>query len=147
MIARLVGMQPRGVFRRSLPLALAVVTLGLAACGSDDESASGRDGRGEPAADGREIAEDRGCMSCHRDGGGGIGPDWEGLAGSTVTLDDRSTVVADEAYLSRAITDPDAQIVDGFDVRMPSSDIDDDDVAAIVAYIKSLGATQETEPS
>ena len=145
MIARLVGMQPRGVIRRSLPLALAAVTLGLAACGSDDESASGSDGGGgEPAADGREIAEDRGCMSCHREGGGGIGPDWEGLAGSTVTLADGSTVVADEAYLGLAITDPDAQVVDGYDVRMPSNDLADDDVAAIVAYIQSLGTPEPT---
>jgi len=51
--------------------------------------------------------------------------------------------VADEAYLSRAITDPDAEVVDGYDIRMPSSDIDDDDVAAIVAYIQSLGTTPD----
>ena len=140
MIARL-----HGVFRRSLPLALAAITVGLAACGSDDESSAGNDGGGGgQAADGREVAEDRGCMSCHREGGGGIGPSWEGLAGSTVTLDDGSTVVADEAYLTRAITDPDAEIVDGYDVRMPSNDLDDADVAAIVAYIQSLGTPEPT---
>ena len=84
-------------------------------------------------------------MSCHREGGDGIGPDWEGLAGSTVTLDDGSTVVADEAYLTLAITDPDAQIVDGYDIRMPpNDDLSDDDVAAIVAYIQSLGTPEPT---
>lgn len=145
MIARLVGMQTAGVPRRSLSLALAALALGLAACGSDDESASGSGDVGSGStAGGREVAEDRGCMSCHREGGGGIGPDWEGLAGSTVTLDDGSTVVADEAYLRLAITDPDAQVVDGYDIRMPSNDLDDDDVAAIVAYIQSLGTSEPT---
>ena len=88
MIARL-----RVVLRRSLPLALASLTVGFAACGSDEGSSSGNDGAGGPAADGRELAEDQGCQSCHREGGGGIGPDFEGLAGSTVTLDDGATVV------------------------------------------------------
>ncbi len=83
-------------------------------------------------------------MSCHRESGGGIGPDWDGLAGSTVTLEDGSTVVADEAYLTLAITDPDAQIVDGYDIRMPANDLGDDDVAAIVAYIQSLADPTET---
>ena len=136
MIARL-----HGVLRRSLPFALATLTVALAACGSGGESSSANDGG---AADGREIAEDRGCMSCHRAGGGGIGPDWEGLAGSTVTLDDGSTVVADEAYITRAITDPGAEIVDGYDVRMPDNNLDDDDVSAIVAYIQSLGTPEPT---
>ena len=82
-------------------------------------------------------------MACHREGGGGIGPDWDGLYGSTVTLDDGSTVVADEAYLTLAITDPDAQLVDGYDVKMPANDLSDDDVAAIVAYIRSLAGPSE----
>lgn len=134
-MARLVAM-----IRRSQPLVVAfaiVLGTGAAGCGSDDNAAPEGD-RG-PVARGRDLAEDRGCMSCHREGGGGIGPDWDGLAGSTVTLEDGSTVVADEAYLTRAITDPDAEIVDGYDIRMPANDLDDDDVAAIVAYIESLG--------
>jgi cytochrome c oxidase subunit 2 len=143
MIARLVRMPFRDARRTPVPLLVLSVALGVAACGSDDDSASGGGGGG-PAGDGRDIAEDRGCMSCHREGGDGIGPDWEGLAGSTVTLDDGSTVVADEAYLALAITDPDAQIVDGYDVRMPSNDLGDADVAAIVAYIQSLGTPEPT---
>ena len=145
MIARLVRMPFRGARHRPLPLLVLSVALGVAACGSDDDSASGGGDGGGPAGDGRDIAEDSGCMSCHREGGDGIGPDWEGLAGSTVTLDDGSTVVADEAYLTLAITDPDAQIVDGYDIRMPpNDDLSDDDVAAIVAYIQSLGTPEPT---
>jgi len=144
MTARLVRMQFRGALHRPFPLLVLSVALGVAACGSDDDTASGGGDGGGPAGDGRDIAEDRGCMSCHREGGDGIGPDWEGLAGSTVTLDDGSTVVADEAYLTLAITDPDAQIVDGYDIRMPSNDLGDADVAAIVAYIQSIGTPEPT---
>jgi cytochrome c oxidase subunit II len=144
MIARLVRMQLLGRLRRPFPVFVLSVALGVAACGSDDDSASGGGDGGGPADEGRDIADDSGCMSCHRDGGGGIGPDWQGLAGSTVTLDDGSTVVADDAYLTLAITDPDAQIVEGYDIRMPSNDLGDDDVAAIVAYIQSLATPEPT---
>ena len=144
MIARLVRMQFPGVVRRPLPMLVLSVVLGVAACGSDDDSASGGGDGGGPAGEGRDIADDSGCMSCHREGGGGIGPDWEGLAFSTVTLEDGSTIVADAAYLALAITDPDAQIVEGYDVRMPSNDLGDDDVAVIVAYIQSLGTPEPT---
>jgi cytochrome c oxidase subunit 2 len=139
MIARLDRMQTRGVLRRAVPASVTALAVVLASCGSGDDSSSGDDG--DPVRRGRELAEDRGCVSCHREGGGGIGPDWEGLAGSTVTLDDGSTVVADEEYLTLAITDPDAQIVEDYDIRMPSNRLDDDEVAAIVAYIESLGDT------
>ena len=87
---------------------------------------------------GLEVAEDNGCESCHQVGGGGIGPDWEGRYGSTVTLDDDSTVTVDDEYLITAIVDPSAQIADGYDVRMPSRNLSDADVASIVAYIREL---------
>ena len=45
---------------------------------------------------------------------GGVGPKFVGLYGSQVTLDDGSTVVADDAYIRRSITDPDAQRVAGY---------------------------------
>jgi cytochrome c oxidase subunit 2 len=135
-------MQTRALFHHAVPASVAALAIVLAACGSGDDSASG-DGD-DPVSRGRDLAEDRGCMSCHQEEGGGIGPDWAGLAGSTVTLDDGSTVVADEAYLTLAITDPDAQIVEDYDIRMPSNRLDDDEVAAIVAYIQSLGDTPES---
>jgi cytochrome c551/c552 len=130
---------------RVAPFAVAAtLAAGVAACGSDD-SAGDDDGAGPTVAlsadaeRGRELAQDNGCRGCHQAGGGGIGPDFEALYGATVTLDDGSTVVADDAYLTLSITDPGAQIVAGFDVRMPARDMSDDDVASIVAYIRELG--------
>jgi mono/diheme cytochrome c family protein len=119
-----------------LVLAAATPIVGLAACGGDDSGAD-RLGLSDEARRGAELADDNGCSACHRSGA--VGPRWDGLYGSTVELDDGTTVVADEAYLIRAITDPGAEIVAGFSVTMPDNDLSDDEVAAIVAYLRELG--------
>jgi cytochrome c oxidase subunit 2 len=94
------------------------------------------------AADGRRVANTSGCASCHgADGSGGVGPAFVGLYGSEVTLADGSTVVADDAYLRRSITDPDAERVEGYAVNMPSTDLDVDEIEAVLAYIRELGST------
>jgi hypothetical protein len=58
-------------------------------------------------------------------------------------LDNGRTVTADDAYLTRSIDDPDAEIVDGFPRGIMSSvirpgSVDPEDTAALVAYIQSL---------
>jgi cytochrome c oxidase subunit II len=84
------------------------------------------------------------CNSCHStDGTKGVGPTWKGLAGSQVTLADGSKVVANDAYLTTAIEDPDKQIVQGYQAGVMSATIKPGsiaapDVAALVAYIDSL---------
>ena len=72
-------------------------------------------------ARGEELWSSTGCSGCHSlDGSTGVGPTMKGLAGSTVALDDGSTVTADEAYLAKSITDPDAQISEGFQAGVMS---------------------------
>lgn len=98
-------------------------------------------------ARGEELWSSAGCAGCHSlDGSAGVGPTMKGLAGSTVTLDDGSTVTADDAYLERAIVDPDAQVPEGFKAGIMSGavasqkfDTRPDDVAALVAFVKSQG--------
>lgn len=109
----------------------------LAACGGSDPVP-------EPATalerDGLEVARASGCLSCHgAGGGGGVGPSWVGVAGSEVTLDDGTTVVADGAYLRLAITDPGAQKVAGYTIDMPQNTLTAEEVDAVVAYIEGLG--------
>ena len=140
------------MIRRSLPTLLFVGTLalGAAGCGGDDGGDAGAPsttaatgGGGVDAAAvqrGQQLAKDRGCQSCHKIEGAGIGPTWVGLYGSTVTLDDGSTVVADDAYLHRSIEDPSAQKAEGFDVAMPQIALDPNEIDDLVAYIHSLGA-------
>lgn len=125
------------------------LSLGVAACGGDD----GGDAAPDPslpadAAAGRALARDKGCAACHGgDAEGGIGPAWIGLAGSTVTLEDGSTVVADNAYLTRAIAEPNAEIVDGYTLQMPENSLSDEEIAQLVAYITSLGGDGSTAPT
>jgi cytochrome c oxidase subunit 2 len=125
--------------------------MGLAAvsCGGDDDSESGAAtvtdapsatvaGAGDPAS-GEQLSRSSGCAGCHgQDFGGGAGPDWIGLAGSDVELADGTVVVADTAYLTRAIADPSAELVAGYNLRMPANGLSDAEIADIVAFIETL---------
>jgi cytochrome c oxidase subunit 2 len=125
--------------RRLRPLALAALvslaTLGAGACSGDSTPVLSGD-----AAQGKQVARDKNCSSCHTaDGGRSEGPTWKGLAGSTVKLADGSSVVADDAYLARSITDPRAQVVQGYRTAMPvTPNLTDADVKALIAYINAL---------
>lgn len=78
-------------------------------------------------------------MSCHGiDFTGGVGPGWVGLAGSTVALEDGTSVVADGAFLARAITDPGAQVRAGSKIAMPENQLADAQVADLVAFLHAL---------
>jgi len=108
-----------------------LVLLGMfTACGS---SASG------PEA-GQNLAVLKGCTSCHSvDNTTKIAPPWKGLYGSTIELNNGSKVVADETYLIESIKEPNAKIVNGFTKgAMPSISLTDEEVSALVAYIKSV---------
>lgn len=140
--------EPRARRARSLRriAAASCVTLTMAlaavACGDDGDSPSEDDSTGSavPAVvRGEELARSKGCAGCHgQDFGGGAGPDWIGLAGSEVTLTDGSTVVADRDYLVRAIANPSAELVDGFNLKMPANNLSDAEIDDIVAFIESL---------
>jgi cytochrome c oxidase subunit 2 len=119
-----------------------LLVVGAVACGDDDTA-------GPPlspeAAEGREIAVRAGCAACHgADGQGGTGPAWDDVLGTQVALDDGTTVTADEAYLTRSIADPDAQVVDGFSVKMPQNQLTDEEIAKVVAYIVALNEPAPT---
>jgi len=49
-------------------------------------------------------------------------------------------VLADDAYLTRAIADPSAELVDGYTLKMPANNLNDAEVADIVAFINALAA-------
>jgi cytochrome c oxidase subunit 2 len=90
---------------------------------------------------GRRIAEEQGCFKCHSvDGTRHIGPTWLDLYGRKEKLDDGSTIVVNEAYMTESMMDPLAKVVSGFQPVMPSfqGKLAPPDVAALVEYIKSL---------
>lgn len=125
------------MLRSVLAVEAMVIIVLLAACGGDGDDGAGLS---EEAAAGRRLALTNGCAACHgEDGGGDVGPAFVGLYGTDVELSDGTMVEADDAYLSRAITDPGAEKVDGFDVNMPTNGLGDDEVAKIVTWIRELG--------
>jgi cytochrome c oxidase subunit II len=84
-----------------------------------------------------------GCLECHSlDGTAGIGPTFHGLYGSTVDVlvgGRAETRVADEAYLRRAVRDPSAEYVVGYERNMPAPVLmTDDDLGQIVEYLRTL---------
>lgn len=97
------------------------------------------------AARGKALYTSDGCSACHSlTGTPGAGPSFEGLAGGMSTLTTGQTVTADDAYLERSISDPDAQIVKGYQSGIMAPAIASigleakpDDIRALVAFIKS----------
>ncbi|USD39131.1 MULTISPECIES: cytochrome c oxidase subunit II [Ferrimonas] len=89
--------------------------------------------------DGAQLAQVKGCIACHSlDGRAGIGPSWLGLAGSERTLADGRVVVADEAYLRRAMLEPAAELVQGYQPLMPPMPLTENEVQALIDYLKQL---------
>ncbi|HMM41973.1 MAG TPA: cytochrome c oxidase subunit II [Thermomicrobiales bacterium] len=90
---------------------------------------------------GQQLAQTLGCTGCHSiDGSASVGPTWQGLYGHEVTLNDGSTVTADDAYIHESIVNPNAKVVQGFQALMPSFEgrVTDADIQAIIDYIKTL---------
>jgi cytochrome c oxidase subunit 2 len=93
-----------------------------------------------PEGHGQLLVSANGCAACHSiNGAAGIGPTWFGLAGSDVKLTDGTVVTAYDAYLHESIKAPQAKIVAGYETQlMPNFGLSDEDIADIVAYIKTL---------
>jgi len=86
---------------------------------------------------GEQLARDQGCIACHSlDGATSIGPTWKGLVGKSETLIDGSSVLVDEAYLKESIVNPSAKVVKGYPPIMPAAQLTDDQLDALVAYLK-----------
>jgi cytochrome c oxidase subunit 2 len=90
---------------------------------------------------GETAAEQLGCLRCHTlDGSPHLGPTWAGLYGSSVSIAQGGTVIADEAYITESIMDPMVKLHAGFQPIMPSyiGRTRPAEIAAIVELIKSL---------
>jgi mono/diheme cytochrome c family protein len=143
-------------------LVLVIVLAMAAGCGDDDDdeeptattapaatatapagetpTEGGGDGDGDAEA-GRQLAGAQ-CAACHTtDGSTGVGPSWQGLFGSEITLESGETITADEAYIRESILDPNAKVHEGFPASvMPSFDgvLTDAQIDQLIAYIRTL---------
>jgi cytochrome c2 len=92
-------------------------------------------------ARGKLLFTSDGCSACHSlNGSAGAGPTLQGVAGSSVTLSDGSTVTADDAYLARSLTDPDAEVVKGYGSGIMSAAVAGYDLSKKPADVESLVA-------
>lgn len=101
------------------------------------------------AAQGAKIFRQRGCSGCHGANASVHAPDLDGIYGRPVHLSDGSTVIADERYLHDSIMLPDTQVVAGYAPIMPSyqGQIDESDMLALIAYLKSTSAGTRQSPA
>ncbi|NMC21783.1 MAG: cytochrome c oxidase subunit II [Thermogutta sp.] len=106
-----------------------------------------------PVEAGRILYQRQGCAQCHSlDGTRKVGPSFKNAYGEPVRFADGTTAVADENYLRESILVPDAKIVAGYPPQMPPYQglLDEDKIAALIAFIKSLSdahADEATPPA
>jgi cytochrome c oxidase subunit 2 len=105
-------------------------------------------GEGSLASMGQKLFRQLACNECHSGTAQARAPALDGLYGSTVALQDGTTVRADESYIRESILDPRAQTVAGFEPIMPTfqNQLDEEQVLELIAYIKSLGTEREEVP-
>ncbi len=95
-----------------------------------------------PAEQGKQLYTQRGCNACHSiDGSRVVGPTFKGIFGRKETFEDGKEYTADENYIHRCITEPQTIKIKGYPAGvMPSFKgvVSDDDVSAIIAFMKTL---------
>lgn len=93
-----------------------------------------------PEGRGKALVAANGCAACHSiNGAAGIGPTWFGLYGRQERMTDGTVINVDDAYIHESIKAPQAKIVAGFENQlMPVYDFNDEQIADIIAYIKTL---------
>ncbi len=129
-------------------------------CGTDHAQMGGTVYVQEPAEEARWLAQQpapdslvaigerafrtRGCSGCHAPNAAIRAPLLDGIYGKQIPLSDRTLVTADEQYLRDSILLPNKQIAAGYQPIMPTfrGQISEEELNAIIAYLKSLGGKE-----
>jgi cytochrome c oxidase subunit 2 len=84
----------------------------------------------------------KGCVACHTDDGKSlVGPTLRGVYGKQVTVLNQGQerlVTVDDAFIAQKIRHPEADVLKGYRPEMTASGVSDEDVAQIIAYLKTL---------
>lgn len=105
-------------------------------------------GEGSLASQGQKLFRQLACNTCHTGDSLARGPVLDGLFGTTVRLQDGSSVLADENYLRESILKPREKVVAGFQPIMPTfqNQVDEEQVLELIDYLKSLGTERQQVP-
>lgn len=99
-------------------------------------------GKSDEVQSGHELLERHGCLGCHsEDGTPKVGPTFKGIWGRSVTVvtgGTERTITSDEAYLRRSVVEPSADVVKGFPPVMPQFSLKDEELSALLNYLKGL---------
>lgn len=97
---------------------------------------------------GEDKFKNYGCAACHVNEIGERAPRLEGALGKKVRMQDGEWISIDEDYLRESIKNPRARQRAGYRLIMPdySASLSEEDVADIIAYIKSMDSQKESEP-
>lgn len=88
---------------------------------------------------GKQVFDTKGCAACHSiDGSLGVGPTMKGLYGHETQMEDGSVMKADETHLAEEIRQPNKHLVKGFQPIMPEVPLTDEEVNALIQYLKTL---------
>jgi cytochrome c oxidase subunit 2 len=91
---------------------------------------------------GSQLYQVKGCVACHStDGSPRVGPTFKGLFGKkeeVVSGGKGETVVVDEAFIRKFISEPNVVHIEGYPPIMPKISMTNEELAALVDYIKSL---------
>lgn len=98
---------------------------------------------------GLALLEQHGCLGCHStDGSPKIGPSFKDIWGRKTIVQSGAaerTITVDEAYLKRAIMEPNADVVKGFAPAMPPYQLKQDELNTIISYLRGGSAAGATK--
>ena len=91
---------------------------------------------------GSHLYEVKGCVACHSaDGSPRVGPTFKGLLGKKEKVTSggkKETAVVDEAFIRKFISEPNVVHIEGYPPIMPKISMTNEELTALVDYIKSL---------
>ena len=93
---------------------------------------------------GERLFQQYGCATCHVADGTGRGPSLVGQFGKPQKLRDGQTLLVDEAFLRRAITQPNSMPIPVYAPVMPSfqGQLNEEQILQLISYVKSLGGEE-----
>lgn len=103
---------------------------------------------GSTASEGEKLFRQLACNACHTGDASARAPFLGDLYGQAVSLQNGSTVRADENYIRESVLDPQARVVAGYKPIMPTfqGQIDEEQMMQLIAFIKSLSTGRKQIP-